>query len=140
MMWKLVRHLKLVSTYNEINKKSKTSIIQCGFGFSVSAESYVTLSLFFFFAFTRLKERQNLLFMRHVTVHALLSIVHTLFSTVHRLKKILKMGPTVLFTHLKIILLQCFQFSVFSFSNNKFNPNRPIVYQSLTCAMHGIII
>ena len=28
----------------------------------------------------------------------------------------LKMGPTVLFTHLKIILLQCFQFSVFSFS------------------------
>ena len=42
--------------------------------------------------------------------------VHTLF-----------MGPTTLFTHLKIILLQCFQFSVFSFSNNKFNPNRPIV-------------
>ena len=28
----------------------------------------------------------------------------------------LKMGLTVLFTHLKIILLQCFQFSVFSFS------------------------
>ena len=25
------------------------------------------------------------------------------------------MGPTILFTHLKIILLQCFQFSVFSF-------------------------
>ena len=31
----------------------------------------------------------------------------------------LKMGPMILFTHLKIILLQCFQFSVFS--NNKFN-------------------
>ena len=28
----------------------------------------------------------------------------------------LNMGPTVLFTHLKIILLQCFKFSVFSFS------------------------
>ena len=28
----------------------------------------------------------------------------------------LKMSPTVLFTYLKIILLQCFQFSVFSFS------------------------
>ena len=28
----------------------------------------------------------------------------------------LKMGPTVLFTYLKIILLQCFQFSVFNFS------------------------
>ena len=31
-------------------------------------------------------------------------------------KKTLKLGSTVLFTHLKIILLQCFQFSVF---NNK---------------------
>ena len=29
-----------------------------------------------------------------------------------RVKKILKMSPTILFTHLKIILLQCFQFSV----------------------------
>ena len=28
----------------------------------------------------------------------------------------LKIGPTVLFTYLKIILLQCFQFSIFSFS------------------------
>ena len=35
------------------------------------------------------------------------------------------MGPTILFTHLKIILLQCFQFSVFS--NNKLNPNGSIV-------------
>ena len=35
------------------------------------------------------------------------------------------MGPTILFTHLKIILLQYFQFLVFSFSNNKFNPNKP---------------
>ena len=35
------------------------------------------------------------------------------------------MGPTILFTYLKIILLQCFQFSVFS--NNKFNPNTPYV-------------
>ena len=45
------------------------------------------------------------------------------------------MGPTILFTHLKIILLQCFQFSVFSFqfsvfSNNKLNPNGPKVYLS----------
>ena len=29
-------------------------------------------------------------------------------------KKKLKMGPTTLFAHLKIILLQCFQFSIFS--------------------------
>ena len=50
----------------------------------------------------------------------------TIHSTVHALK-ILKMDPTVLFTHLKIILLQYFQFSVFNFSNNKFNPNGSIV-------------
>ena len=31
------------------------------------------------------------------------------------------MGSTILFTHLNIILLQCFQFSVFS--NNKFKPD-----------------
>ena len=35
------------------------------------------------------------------------------------------MDLTVLFTHLKIILLQYFQFSDFSFSSNKFNPNGP---------------
>ena len=29
-------------------------------------------------------------------------------------KSILKLGPTILFTHLKIILLQCFQFSIIS--------------------------
>ena len=39
-------------------------------------------------------------------------------------KKTLKLGLTALFTHLKIILLQCFQFSVF---NNKRYPNRPII-------------
>ena len=39
----------------------------------------------------------------------------------------LKIGSTVLFTHLKIILLQCFQFSIFSFQFqlNKFYSNRP---------------
>ena len=36
------------------------------------------------------------------------------------------MSLTILFTHLKIILLQYFQFSVFSFSNNKLNPNGPL--------------
>ena len=37
------------------------------------------------------------------------------------------MGPTTLFIHLKIILLQYFQFSIFSFSNNKFNPIGPYI-------------
>jgi len=36
----------------------------------------------------------------------------------------LKMGSTVLFTRLKIILLQCFQFSV---QQNKLYPNRPLI-------------
>ena len=35
------------------------------------------------------------------------------------------MNLTVLFIHLKIILLQYFQFSDFNFSSNKFNPNVP---------------
>ena len=42
----------------------------------------------------------------------------------------LKMGPTVLFTHLKIILLQCFQFSVFSFSKISSIQTDPIYYKS----------
>ena len=64
--------------------------------------------------------------------------VYVLYWHCSRIKKILKMGSTVLFTHLKIILLQCFQFSVFNFSNNKFNPNGPItrcfkVFTPLIC-------
>ena len=47
-----------------------------------------------------------------------LHTIHILFTYL----KILKIDLTVLFTYLKIILLQCFQFS-----NNKFNPNGPIV-------------
>ena len=54
-------------------------------------------------------------------------IVHVLQQYCSCILKILKIGPTALFTHLKIILLQCFQFSIFSFSNNKFNPNGPYI-------------
>ena len=61
---------------------------------------------FFFFFFTRFALGDNYHCSR---------IIATLFmgptTTLFR-KKILKMGPTALFTHLKIILLQCFQFSV----------------------------
>ena len=49
----------------------------------------------------------------------------TVHNTVHALKNI-KMGPTILSTHLKIILLQYFQFLVFS--NNNFNPNGPYIF------------
>ena len=45
------------------------------------------------------------------------------------------MGPTILFTHLKIILLQCFQFSVFN--NNKLNPNGPLEWVSVWVGVIG---
>ena len=51
-------------------------------------------------------------------------IVHRIHKYFIYKKKKLKLGLTILFTHLKIILLQCFQFSVFS---NKQYPNRPLV-------------
>ena len=38
---------------------------------------------------------------------------------------LLKIGPIALFTHLKIILLECFQFSVFSFSKISFIQTNP---------------
>ena len=67
-------------------------------------------SFFFFFFFFQL----------HIVDF---SAINSDLCTVHESHKLhflstfsLKMGPTVLFTHLKFILLQCFQFSVFSFS------------------------
>ena len=56
----------------------------------------------------------------------LVSPVHCLQDSqvLYSAKKNLKPGPTVLFTHLKIILLQCFQFLIF---NNKRYPNRPLM-------------
>ena len=60
-----------------------------------------------------------------ITVHVLQWYCSHCSNTVHGTynhfiqKKILKMGLTVLFTHLKIILLQYFQFSIFNFNKNK---------------------
>ena len=52
-------------------------------------------------------------------------------------QKTLFTGHTTLFTHLKIILLQCFQFSVFNFSKNKLYPNG---YQNSSGSNHQIAI
>ena len=85
------------------------------FGFSVFAESCVAffsfLSLFFFFLLSRVSgRRQNLLFIKQMSLFQYCSrTVHENHSHFIQKKKI-KMGPTVLFTHLKIILLQYFQF------------------------------
>ena len=52
--------------------------------------------------------------------------IHTLFITVHALKNIKNRshGNIHIFKNYFVTVL-----SVFSFSNNKLNPNRPIVYQ-----------
>ena len=67
--------------------------------------------LFFFFSFMHFRETKFIVYNYSSTVYALFTEpIVTLFRI-----KILKIGLTVLLTHLKIILLQCFQFSVFSF-------------------------
>jgi len=73
-----------------------------------SCVSRSRFNLFFFFPPVFYFLRKLSLFMHcSSTVYALfMGSITTLF------KKILKMGPMVLFIHLKIILLQCFQFLV----------------------------
>ena len=88
---------------------------KCRFGFGIC----IFISAFFFsFLFFRssVSRRQNLLF----TTIAILfkycnNTVHVLFmrpTAILFRKKNIKNGPTVLFTNLKIILLQYFQFSI----------------------------
>ena len=85
---------------------------------------------FFFFFFSRVLEKRGYCsYTVHwtVTTNVDFSAVNSAsvyclcshkfhFSTIFSLK----IGPTVLFTHLKIILLQYFQFSVFNFSKISF--------------------
>ena len=70
------------------------------FGFNVCAFHVYTFPFFFFFFLMHVFH----CFRRHRALFT--GPTTTLFR-----KKILKMGPTTLFTHLKIILLQYFQFS-----------------------------
>ena len=94
----------------------------------------------FFFFFTRFWDLR-LLFMHcncKVGLFKLCQSVHIVYCS--RTYKFyfsvtfsLKMGPTILFTHLKIILLQCFSVSIFSF---QLYPNGSKCYwQSNTCAL-----
>ena len=95
----------------------------CGFGFSVSLNpaSRFPSFFFFFFAFTRLRET-------NVTVHALfcycLCTVHNCSSTIHTLKNIKKGSHGTIYTFKNYFATV---FSIFSFSNNKFNPNGPYI-------------
>ena len=82
----------------------------------VSAKTNVHVFIFtfpsFFFFFFSSAWTVNLLCRDKNYCSYIVAVLFTYCSiTVHALK-ILKMGPAVLFTHLKIILLQCFQFSV----------------------------
>ena len=89
-------------------KKRVNTYLECVWEARFASQTHVYVSeIFFFFLSSR-----NFLTFLLWTVHK---------STVHGSHKIhfsttfsLKMGPTILFTYLKIILLQCF--SVFSFS------------------------
>ena len=85
--------------------------------------SFVFCDVFFYHVFQLFQETKITVYVLFITVHALF-MGHT--TTLFR-KKILKMDPIVLFTHLKIILLQYFQFLVFNFSKNKLYPNGPYV-------------
>ena len=111
-------------------EKSQNIGTKCPFGFTEAASTFVTsyvfVLFFFFFWFSRvLEECGYCSYTIHWTVAANVDFSTMNSASVHYLQThkfhfsatfSLKMSPTVLFTHLKIILLQCFQFSVFSFS------------------------
>ena len=76
------------------------------FSICLDPRSRFHVHVFSFFFFTRFLHFETI-----IIIHALfMEPTITLFR-----KKIWKMGHMVLYTYLKIILLQCFQFSVFSF-------------------------
>ena len=75
-------------------------------------------SPFFFFLSRKVWLSTHVLFMHfRFSPSALFNTDYVLFMEPTRIlfkKNILKMDSTILFTHLKIILLQCFQFLVFN--------------------------
>ena len=104
---------KLVQSTSQTTSSCKN--IQYPFGFSICEPAFSFLafsSLFFFFSPHLLTfQRQNSLFMNSAcTIHAFKNIKNESHGTIHTFKNYF---ATV--------------FSVFSFSNNKFNLNRPIM-------------
>ena len=91
------------------------SIIKYPFGFSWKWRSRFAFSVFFFFPCAWTVKSHDF------TVQGTKNIVHTLFiycsCTVHRSHNTIHTFKNYFVT----------VFSVFSFSNNKFNPNRPLV-------------
>ena len=68
----------------------------------------------FFFFFSKRIYRNSTVHAHGFTVQETKCTVRRTYNHFILKKKIFKTGPTALFTHLKIILLQCFPFSVFS--------------------------
>ena len=95
-----------------ISQQGTLFVYMLRFGFSVCVFiSMFSFLFFFFFSFMHFRETKFTVYNCSSTVYALFTeSIATLFRI-----KILKIGLTVLLTHLKIILLQYFQFSVFSF-------------------------
>ena len=105
-------------------------VLSVGLDSAFSTESRVMFPLFPFFfscAWTVISHGFTVQETKF-TVHALFITVH---STIHTLKNIKNesYGTIHIFKNYFATVLSVFnfQFSVFSFSNNKFNPNRPLI-------------
>ena len=86
----------------------------CPFGLGLLRQCVLSFTFSFFFFFPTRMNSNSTILAHGFTVQDTKCTVHKTYNHFILKKNILKMGPTALFTHLKIILLQCFQFSVFS--------------------------
>ena len=111
----LLGEMELVENEQEEAKSEGVAAVAIEFGNRERLSECLDARRVFEFAFFFLFSFFFLLFQTNNTIQ---NTVHALFkgpTTTLFIKKILKMDLTILFTHLKIILLQCFQFSVFNF-------------------------
>ena len=93
--------------------------IQVQFGSTFAASTFAAMrlsALFIYLFFLLSTAKVNFSTVNSVSVHCSRTHKYYFLTTFS-----LKMGLTTLFIHLKIILLQCFQFQ-----QNKFYPNRPL--------------
>ena len=90
----------------------KINITTCPFGLGLLRVR--VLSFTFPFFFSKRMNSNSAVHAHGFTVQEAKCTVHRTYNHIILKQNILKMGPVALFTQLKIILLQCFQFSVFS--------------------------
>ena len=123
VIWRFVLHYLMWCIWWERNSRSfegrERSIIEFKSAFGkrvLRFPNVFAFQEFFFFFFQRMNSKSTVHVLCRRQILLFIHCLHTVHGTHNHFiqKKILKMDPTVLFTHLKIILLQCF--SVFSFS------------------------